>query len=911
MERDSPFASSTASGDVKVLVNPYREVGCVLSIGKLAPGAQEYYLRTVADGVEEYYLGSGEAPGRWLGHGAERLALSGQVGTESLTAVLEGRHPTTGKPLWRASRRRLPGWDLTFSAPKSVSLLYALAPDPIRQLVVEAHEHAVTTAFGYLEREAGFVRRGHGGQRAEAGAGLVGASFRHRTSRAADPQLHTHVLLANLVATHAGDWRAIWSRAFYRQARTAGSLYQAVLRDQLTRQLRVSWRAAGKGLFEIAGIPKPVLRAFSRRRIDIEDAMNDQGASSRVASRIAALTTRPDKPGVEETVSLHDRWRREAADIGFGQEQILTVLGAGWATLSPGANRTGNLDQTLYQNLDQIRDTVRDRRVNQHSSQTCEGDRLDEVTSRRLQDELHGPDGLTARSSVFRRRDVVRALCDRLPAGAPAEAIEHLAAEILASPQIVALLSHAPGDAAARFDERSVFTTRELLDLEQQVLKVASDGQQRGHAVVPVPVLYRTLKEAPQLSGEQRQMITALCRSGNQVDVVVGVPGAGKTRGLAFANTAWKTHGVPVIGACVKASAAAELQTGAGIPSWTVARLLLDLDQRNPSTGQRAALPPGAVLVVDEAGMLGTRQLARLLAHAQAAYGKLVLVGDPKQLPSIDAAGLFPMLAQRLDAVTLTGNQRQTDPADRQALTAYRDQDIQAALTSYQTRGRLHSHPNAPAQREAMVTAWWNDRTSGSESVMLAYRRADIAALNQLARERMATAGLLTGPTLTITDDERDHTFQTGDRVLLRRNNYPLDVRNGDQGLVQSVDPGAGSVRVHVARTAATVTLPRHYLADAGLEHGYALTIHASQGITTTRTHVLGNDALFYEAGLVALSRHRDTCHLHITGSIEERDDLERTHSRTPGMLAEEAEAHLSNRLAISRADDAASTYIR
>jgi ATP-dependent exoDNAse (exonuclease V) alpha subunit len=253
--------------------------------------------------------------------------------------------------------------------------------------------------------------------------------------------------------------------------------------------------------------------------------------------------------------------------------------------------------------------------------------------------------------------------------------------------------------------------------------------------------------------------------------------------------------------------------------------------------------------------MLGTRDLARLLAHVHTAQGKLVLVGDPKQLPSIDAAGLFSLLADRLDAITLTSNRRQIDPADRAALDSFRNDEIDSALANYRSRGRLHTYPDASAQRTAMVAAWWSDRESGTESAMLAYRRADIRQLNQLARTRMHIAGLLTGPELAVTiGDQHEVCFRAGDQVLLRRNHYPLEIRNGDRGVIHRVDPQAGTVTVRIARTNATVTLPRHYLNTGGLDHGYALTIHASQGITVPRSHVLGNDALFFEAGLVAPS---------------------------------------------------------
>jgi ATP-dependent exoDNAse (exonuclease V) alpha subunit len=255
------------------------------------------------------------------------------------------------------------------------------------------------------------------------------------------------------------------------------------------------------------------------------------------------------------------------------------------------------------------------------------------------------------------------------------------------------------------------------------------------------------------------------------------------------------------------------------------------------------------------------------------------------------------LLADQLDAITLTSNRRQTDPADRQALTAYRDNDIEAALASYAARGRLHTAKDAAGQRAAMVTRWWNDQLHAVPSVMLAYRRADIRELNDLARQHMHASGHLTGPALHVTDEELgDRTFQTGDHVLLKRNNHPHGIRNGDTATVKTIHAD-GSVTVTLGRGRQAL-LPRQYVAQY-LDHGYALTIHASQGLTITRTHVLANDALFYEAGLVALSRHQDTCHLYLSDIDELFDDREHSHVRQPGRS-------ITYALEISRADRAA-----
>src|SRR5215218_6464367 len=248
----------------------------VLSLGKLAAGQAGYYLdqaqgtttraQAVASGVEDYYLGGHEAKGRWAGAGAATLGLRGEVADEPLLRVLAGEHPATGDPLGRVLASRRPGFDLTFSAPKSVSVLFGIGDDRLRSTLQAAHDEAVADAFGYMERHAAVTRRGPAGVYAIAGIGLVAAAFRHRTSRAGDPQLHTHVLVANLTLGGDGRWSTLDARRIYTHAKTAGYLYEARLRSIVTRELGVEWTPVRNGIAEIAGVPSPVLRAFSRRR---------------------------------------------------------------------------------------------------------------------------------------------------------------------------------------------------------------------------------------------------------------------------------------------------------------------------------------------------------------------------------------------------------------------------------------------------------------------------------------------------------------------------------------------------------------------------------------------------------------------------------------------------------------------
>jgi conjugative relaxase-like TrwC/TraI family protein len=277
----------------------------MLSIGKLGAGQAEYYLEqakapvtragSIVSGVEYYYLAGQEAAGHWAGAGAAALGLSETV-DDALRRVLDGQRPSDGVTLiGPAGPRRVPGFDLTFSAPKSVSVLFGIGDDALRGTIRAAHEQAVAEAFAYLERHAAVTRRGAGGVLAIPGQGLIAAAFLHRTSRAGDPQLHTHVLVANLTLGADGRWSALDGRRLYAHAKTAGYLYEAKLRAELTRELGVGWTPVHNGIADIAGVSPAVMRGFSRRRAEIEAELARHGTSSAAAAQAAALRTRRRK----------------------------------------------------------------------------------------------------------------------------------------------------------------------------------------------------------------------------------------------------------------------------------------------------------------------------------------------------------------------------------------------------------------------------------------------------------------------------------------------------------------------------------------------------------------------------------------------------------------------------------------
>src|SRR5215211_5216877 len=315
----------------------------MLSVAKLTLGQEAYYEQQVARGLDDYYAGRGESPGIWAGSGAEGVGLVGVVDDGHLGTLLRGVNPASNETLrapvrertitvrtldvesgeWREEQKRLSpvsGYDLVFSCPKSVSLLHALTDDErVRREVSEAHETAWQAAIGYLEREACVVRRGHGGAVREHGEGFVAAAFRHRTSRAQDPHLHTHVIVANMTRTGDGEWRALDGEAILKTYRlAAGYLYETQLRHELTRRLGLSWTEPVKGMAELEHVPDEVIRAFSTRRQSLVEHMEALGTEGFAAARVAALATREAKEQVE-LPRPREEWQARAAEHGLGR----------------------------------------------------------------------------------------------------------------------------------------------------------------------------------------------------------------------------------------------------------------------------------------------------------------------------------------------------------------------------------------------------------------------------------------------------------------------------------------------------------------------------------------------------------------------------------------------------------------
>ncbi|MBW4091871.1 MAG: Ti-type conjugative transfer relaxase TraA [Proteobacteria bacterium] len=457
---------------------------------------------------------------------------------------------------------------------------------------------------------------------------------------------------------------------------------------------------------------------------------------------------------------------------------------------------------------------------------------------------------LARQQSTFTRRDLAR-LVDRHTADA--DQFAAAMAKVEASPALVRL------GADGRGQER--FTTREMLAAEQRMEQAAGAlAEREGHRVD----LRRRFLESPTLGREQVLAFRHVTQA-QDLSVVVGYAGTGKSTMLGEARAAWEAEGLRVRGAALSGIAAEQLEAGAGIASRTVHSLLFQWEQG------REALTARDVLVVDEAGMIGSRQMERLLSQAQAAGAKVVLVGDPEQLQAIEAGAAFRAIAERVGAVEITEVRRQREGWQQQATRELATGRTAEALARYEAAGMVRGHATLDAAKAAVIAGWDAARQEAPEArqIMLAYRREDVRDLNERARAVRQAAGEL-GADYRVQTEHGERAFAAGERVYFLRNERSLGVKNGTLGTVTEIGgsasrtgpaPGRGErlvVRLDDGRSVGFDV--KDY---AHIDHGYAATVHKSQGVTVDRTHVLASSHMDRHAAYVGLSRHRERVDLH------------------------------------------------
>ncbi|MCC7495884.1 MAG: relaxase domain-containing protein [Fimbriimonadaceae bacterium] len=787
----------------------------MLSIGAMSGDSGHYYME-LARG--DYYFEGGEPPGRWLGSGAEKLGLSGTVERDPFYFLLEGIAPDGSERLVRCDNNKIhhPGWDLTFSAPKSVGVIWSQADYELRRTIEDCQQEAVAKAVAYMEERVAVTRRGKGGTVRE-GADLVVATFEHGTSRAQDPQPHTHALFLNICVREDGTTGALAGQQFYRHKMAAGALYRAELAYQLHRRVGFAIERHGH-CFEVKGVSKTLIQTFSTRRQEIEQVLQDRGLDSAKAAALAALETRSVKQHIARG-DLLELWQEIGREHGFSRAEVMALV--------RGSQR--------------VRDVKR---------------AADEAADRALTTALAGQSHFTERDLLRYTAEECQWLC--IGADAVREAVHK---------RIMAFDVRLIGE----LDHELLYTTQEVLKLEKELLANATKGRTSTRHVVKRSALDTVLNQHRKLDEEQVAALRHITAEAGDVKLINGLAGTGKTWLLAKAREVWVLGGYKVLGAAVAGKAAHGLQEGSGIDSMTVAGLRFRNDPeyaarvrredprrlraiwrqlRYPGQPPPIELDRKTILVVDEASMLGTEDLSWMVAETRRTGAKLVLVGDTKQLPAIDAGGGFQAIEDELGSAKLVKIVRQKEAWARKAVKQMAEGQVEESLKAYADHGLVTVAPDRSRAVQDLLDSW-NARAMRrpSKHLIFAATHYEVDLLNRAAQEERRAAGRLGVLKVRV----NGYDIHTNDRVRFTENSTTFGVRRGMLGTVLLVEPLTGNLVVCLDNWR-VVTIPLWRYNDVVL--GYAMTTHAGQGTTAFNSYILmGGQMQDHEMAYVQMSR--------------------------------------------------------
>jgi conjugative relaxase-like TrwC/TraI family protein len=880
----------------------------VISLRRLSVGAgYKYLMHSIAAGdgpqnhdvtsLANYYSASGTPVGRFLGRGLASLDSGNGVaeGTivedEHLRRMLhECADPITGRQLATKKVRAngVGSFDLTFSPSKSVSVAWALADRATRDVIYRCHQEAITYVLDYAEREVFRVRAGTNGVVVDETNGVIAAAFTHFDSRAGDPQLHDHVVVMNRAqSARDGVWRTLDSRSIFASTVELSELHQGVLADLLCQELgwdfdARSRRHSSAPKWEVTGVANDLMAEFSRRSEGIElekirlieQFESDHGRLPTDVEvlrlrQTATLATRPAKRG-HSLSSLTEEWTTRAQPYLDTDPSVFVAGLAGDRTILSASNVTPEVIATLGQTA---LDTVATKRATfSLSNLRAESNRI--LQGRRF-------------TSPAEREQVVLAIADSAVG----------AAVLLNAPEL-----HSVPDFLRRLDGTSRFTSSAhhlysshlILDAENRLLAA---GEKLVTTTVSPTAIERVTSELLPgrtfaLSADQATAVTDIATSGRLLDLLSAPAGSGKTTTMAGLKAAWEAdHGAgSVLGLAPSAAAAEVLGQELGVDTDNVSKFLYEhrrqgqrrreLDVLHAQVNDRWArglaptahqvdainereaalakwtLSPGQLLIVDEASLASTFDLDELVSAASDTGTKVLLVGDPYQLASVDAGGMFTTLVTTHPGVaTLSTIQRFSERWEAEAsvlLRAGRD----AAFYAYQARGRI-VEGNRDQLLEQIYAAWSGDVADGHDAIMLAADAATVHELNTRARLERVARGEVTGQCAIA----QGHAG-VGDVVITRENQRRLTtsdggwVKNGDAWLVESLS-GDGSLALTRTTTGARVTVDAAYTA-ANVELGYATTLHRAQGCTVDRAHCYVTPRTSRELLYVAMTRGRD-----------------------------------------------------
>jgi conjugative relaxase-like TrwC/TraI family protein len=771
---------------------------------------------------------------------ADRARVRTEVARDLFRAE-HGREPIDARELAgqiakdsRPRTQTVAGFDLTFSPVKSVSTLWAVADPAVAAAIERAHQTAVKDALTFIEKHALFTRTGPHGIRQVNVRGLVATAFTHRDSRAEDPDLHTHVALANKVQTLDGRWLSIDGRVLFKANVAASETYNTALEQHLRETLGVRFAErpgtdpVKRPIREIVGVDPRLNQRWSTRRAHIEarrgelaiQFQDDHGRPPTPVEALhlaqqATLETRDAKHKPRSLTEQRATWLNEAAAVLGGVQAVASMV---QMALAPPAETAP------------IADTRWIAQTASHITAVMEQGRSTwQMWHVRAEAQRHVR---TIDTPAEHAAALVELLVDEVldrrsvPLLAPADKIEDPEA-----------LRRVDGSSVYTVAGAALYTSTRILDAEQRLITTA--GRRDGSAVDQVAVELALLEMAANgtaLDSGQAALVRRTCSSGARVQLAIAPAGAGKTTAMRALTLAWTQDGGQVLGLAPSAAAAALLAEQTGIRTDTLAKLIWSL-QHGDLPDWAAAVGPSTLVIIDEAGMADTLTLDTAVQFAINRGASVRLVGDHQQLAAIGAGGVLRDIQQSHGALRLTELHRFSDPAEAAASLALREGKPEA-LDFYLDHGRAHVGDGAATTEDAF-SAWVSDRAAGLDTIMIAPTRNLVAELNRRARAHRLDHSPVASE-VSLADGNQ---ASVGDMIITRTNDRRLRltatdwVKNGDRWTITHIGK-QGDLTVRHNRSHRTVRLPADYVhTSTGL--GYATTIHAAQGVTADTMHGL------------------------------------------------------------------------
>jgi DNA primase catalytic core len=819
----------------------------------------------VAKRIAELNAAAG-LPRDWPVPRDERARVRTEVATELFTAK-HGRPPEDARELAAAIAKHsrpqttaVAGYDLTFSPVKSVSTLWALADPAVAAQIEKAHRAAVADALSFIEQQALFSRTGANGVRQVNVQGLVAAAFTHRDSRAGDPDLHSHVAVANKVQTLDGRWLSIDGRILFKATVAASETYNTALEQHLRDSLglrfaeRPNQDVRKRPIREIVGVDPALTARWSARRAAIETrravlAADFQRAHGRPPTPVeslqlaqqATLETRQGKHTPRSLAEQRKAWFAQAADVLGGPDAVQLMARK---ALNPVPANARQLDPAWLETAaDRVLSAMEERRSTW------------QVWHVRAEAQRH-----------LRAAEVPMAQADRLVDLLVHKVLNDRSVSLARPDTIVEpkLLQRSDGASVYTVAGADLFTSTRILDAERRL--VASAGRRDGYAITTAAVdvaLLEATANGVSLNPGQIALVREMSTSGCRLQLAIAPAGTGKTTAMRALATAWRHGGGTVIGLAPTAAAAAVLRDQIHTHCETLAKLTTSLtDGQLPEWA--AGIGTSTLAVIDEAGMADTVSLDAAVSYIVEQGGSVRLIGDDQQLSAIGAGGVLRDIQTTHGAVRLTEPLRFSDPAEAAATLALRDGKAEA-IGFYLDNQRIHVG-DLSTMTEQVFAAWQHDRSTGLDSIMLAPTRELVAQLNQRARShRLAHTQPCTDAEVALADGNR---ASVGELIITRSNDRQLRltatdwVKNGDRWIVRAITAGGGLDVQHLSNRH-RVRLPAGYI-QSSAELGYATTVHAAQGLSVDTVHGLATGEESRQQLYTMLTRGRAANHLYL-----------------------------------------------